>query len=1752
MQLRYLKNLHPSFDGMQKVTAIAWSLNHQRLAVAGVDKIIHLYDEFGEKQDRFSTKPAEKENKVYVVKAIEFSPDSTRLAIAQSDNIIFVYKLGPEWKDKKSICNKFPQQSSVTCMCWPSKHPHDLVFGLAEGRVKVGQIKSNRAATLYQTDSFVVSVCEGPDGNSILSGHLDGSVYRFSFETENSAPIQTKFCKIAGCSITALAWGVRVVAAGNDQIVRFFTPEGREHQAIDYTSRSVKEFTCARFNPSGESCVLGNFNKFFVYAWNARNKEWLEVCEKEVQNMYTISSMCWRPDGSRLVIGSLCGSVDMFDACIRRARYKGQFEFTYIALSQVIVKNLTSGARIVLKSSVGFEIAKINIYQQRYLVAHTVESLMLGDMHTCRLSEIPWHHTNKKDEKFNFENPNVCMIFKAGEMSLVEYGQNEILGCARTEHTSAHLISVRIFQAVEDNRDVRVIAHLLDVQTIRVSDLTTGQTLAVISYDTKIDWLELNAHATKLLFRDKRRQLHLYDIQTQSRVTLLNYCKYVQWVPDSDVVVAQNRGQLCVWYSINAPDRVNLHDIKGDVEEIERSTGRTIVIVDEGVNTVEYELDEALINFGSCLERKQYGKAVSILEELPLTPETEAMWRSLAEVCMQDLAALPVAERCYAILGDVAKSRFIHKINKIVLKTDGPPPPIIDAKLAMMQKQFGRAEAILLDIGDLEGAMHMYQELHKYDEAIRLAEKKNHPNVLNLKGSYLQWLLSTQQEEKAGELQEREGNYQKAIELYLRGGMATKAAGLVNRYNANYSQELLLKIAASLATCGMHDRAGELFERMGLVQQAMDAYKKGHGYRQAVELAKAQQPGAVVQLEELWGDWLVSQKQMDAAINHYIEAGCSLKAIDAAISARQWHKAEQLLESITNDPNVSLPYYEKLAQHYAGSRQLEAAERSYVKAGKPQKAVQVYIEYALYEKAHRLAKQMMSNGDRCDLYVSLAQKLEAQSKFSEAEQLYVMVNEYDQAIHMYKKREDYEQMIRLVAKYRKELLNETYKHIAEQYEMKGNLKKAEHYFIEAGMWTQAMSMYRQLDKWEEAQRVAKIHGGKAAFEKVVMAQARETFQESGVEAGTQFLAKHGLTEKAIDYALEHGNFTHAFELAQRSCPQKITEIHYKKAIVYEDNGQFKLAEDDFVKGAKPREAVEMYMHQLDWTNALRVAEQYDQAFISEVQIAQAKDCIEHKNYQQAEQLFIQARKPEMAVQLYTSKGMNNEAMRVCKKHCPHMLSDLMDNVHDTHNFDKGGRPGGSNLIDGSLEDILDSARIFEETGAYSRAIDAYLSVNESMTSNEDQLEEIWENAVRLAMRHSPVERYPEVVTQVAQRLTHISRFEAAAELYESVDGCQREAILCYISAQAWDKAKMVAKTQMPDMLPTVEERYRQSLVASGDGEELVRSGDVSVALDMYARQGDWKSCLDLAEQSAPNLLGHYVIQAAKIQSQHQEINEACQLLVRYGPPKDAANFPLYKLLCHDMVQDYKPDCCALLYQFLRKLLSNVGETVPAAPGLFDKSITINKEFYNNLLVSHYLNIKEHLRAKQSSKNMQANVSVSMLRYCTELPVDRAFYEAGCECKGAGMVSMAFFFLNRYLDIVDAIDDQQEIDNTDFLDTDIPSPYETELPEKQCKPPEKIEEIRDWVLGWSVDPNVQQKMETRPCNKCHQPIYIATLKCQHCNSCYDPCIITGFPVLRPDRVECTGCHVAANRDDWNTYLMQFKTCPWCHIAQNPVY
>ena len=59
--------------------------------------------------------------------------------------------------------------------------------------------------------------------------------------------------------------------------------------------------------------------------------------------------------------------------------------------------------------------------------------MIISELKTGKTSEILWQGSG--NEKFDFSNPNVCMISNAGELLLVEYGNNDILGTCRTEYT---------------------------------------------------------------------------------------------------------------------------------------------------------------------------------------------------------------------------------------------------------------------------------------------------------------------------------------------------------------------------------------------------------------------------------------------------------------------------------------------------------------------------------------------------------------------------------------------------------------------------------------------------------------------------------------------------------------------------------------------------------------------------------------------------------------------------------------------------------------------------------------------------------------------------------------------------------------------------------------------------------------------------------------------------------------------------------------------------------------------------------------------------------------------------------------------------------------------------------------------------------------------------------------------------------------------------------------------------------------------
>ena len=1693
-----------------------------------------MFDEDGNRKDKFPTKPCDKGPKNYIVRAMAFSPNSDKLAIAQTDNMVFVYKLGTEWGEKKSICNKFQHSSPVTCLVWPEKRPNEIYYGLAEGKVKVGQMKTHKPVSLYESTSYVTAMSISPSGASIASCHADGSIYTYWFDNPDRG---ARMIVRHNCAPFAMTWAGSIVVAGCDNQVVFYDEDGGEESVFDYgKERTCKEFTCAISNPTGDAVVLGNFDSFYVYNRNIDTLMWEEKSITRVENMYSVTAMDWKSDGGRVALGSVRGIVDLYDVCVRKSVYKGGFEMTYVSHSQVIVRKVDTNARIVVRSNYGLEIVRTNIYKSRYVVATTNETLLVGDIESLRMSEVQWHGNGK--EKFIFENPAACIIFYAGEVSIVEYGFNEILGAVRTSYTSSHVLSLRINErpprpshgnadGYRNPVENKKVAFLLDAQTVCIKDLTTQSSVSVF-HDAKVDWLELNTRADLLLFRDKRRHLHLYAIENQTRTQLLNFCTYVQWVPNSDVVVAQNRSSLCVWYNISAPDQVTLHSIKGDVEDIERGEGRTEVIVDEGMTQAVYPLDESLIEFGGAMEDRDLFRAMEILEHLEITPESEAMWKQLGTTALE-IGDLAIAQRCEIATGDVATSKYLGDILDAKMRAEmqthgmrGEDHYLVRSKMALLVKDLKGAEEELLSQGKVQECIDMYQSLLKDESAIRVAEENRHPNAMDMRQSHFQRLLDSNQELQAAMLKEKESDHLQAINLYLKAGAPGKAAKVVIENDLRQPVPLIESIASALTRAGIHDKAGEFYERLDELQRALDSYIRGNAYRRAVELARRSFPGRVVELQEQWGDYLVSQKQVDMAINHYIEAKVSKKAIEAALNARQYPRALQLIDAI--DSETSRPYYRQLAKHYETSGQYDLAERCYVSGDQAHLAVEMHTTLGNWEVAYKLATSYMSEGEVGLLYINQAQRLESQGKLREAEKLYLTVKERDLAINMYKKNRRYDDMIRLVTEFRPDLLKDTHQFLAQNLEVEGALKEAEHHYVEAQEWHSAVNMYRSSEMWDDAIRVAKFYGGINACKRVTIA----LLTALGIPDGSKYLLKHGLVDAAIEHAAESGAFDMAFDLANTNNPKKLPEIHLKHALFLEDDERFAEAEEAFVKANKPREAIDMYVHQQDWTSACRVAETFDPTSVADVYIAHAKAKIEGGDYKAAEELLLTVSRPDLALMAYQDADNWQDAQRVAQLHLPHKVAEV------TKAYQAAQARGGKGS---SRSDFISTGRAYEKSKNWTQAIETYMAATKARIESPAELEDIWGRAVEVARNNVP-NRYVEITLEVSRRLVEIKREETAADILFEI-GRHDEAIGVCLNGGKFDKAKSLAQGNV-SLQRRVDDAYQNHLVSANNHTELLAGGRTDVALDVLAKRSDWERLWEVVatEQPPQSEIAKYALMNAEelIDAKGTHLDEAAKLLQAQPGPATEAAMPVYRRLVRCLMMRSKDaenapgvDHAGAVAA-LREVLYRLGSR--------------KQEVEELLMATHYQHM--YFQAKQLGlPDVAAKCAITLLKYPSIIPHDKAFFQAGEACKELGITNLAFVLLNRYIDLTEAIDtgDATFMDSSDYHEADaiplnapIPSSHYLALEDDR-------EDVRTWVLSIITDSSIDQRIPPR--DQSRGTLYEAFFSVDR-----PTCIVTGYPVYPADMLEVNNS--VANRKDWNAMVSKTRSCPWTGQDQNPLY
>ncbi|OMJ93989.1 hypothetical protein SteCoe_2903 [Stentor coeruleus] len=394
---------------------------------------------------------------------------------------------------------------------------------------------------------------------------------------------------------------------------------------------------------------------------------------------------------------------------------------------------------------------------------------------------------------------------------------------------------------------------------------------------------------------------------------------------------------------------------------------------------------------------------------------------------------------------------------------------------------------------------------------------------------------------------------------------------------------------------------------------------------------------------------------------------------------------------------------------------------------------------------------------------------------------------------------------------------------------------------------------------------------------------------------------------------------------------------------------------------------------------------------------------------------------------------------------------------------------------------------------------------------------------------------------VGKRLLAIKRYDTAADMYSGI-GHYEEAARCFIIAEDFDKARDIVKsiqhTEIANKLRVLVENEQTKLLQQRGNIKGMSKVDKNKAINMIVEEGNWIKALDMAKKAGT--LSEILLKYTMKLTEEGNFEQAVKMFSLYGSPTEPSFMSIYKTLCVEVLAE----CKDLEIYDARIMMKNLIE------GIYEKKSKIYKEFERYYTILQLLFLKSLCKGKRLT-TLYAKISISLLRYTNEHFMKLVSHVN----KKVGLIWL-LFFLNRYLDLADAIEDPEGGvaalgDTADFEGTDIPV-YDIPLPENNFTSENEREKLKDWVLQVSQDRKVEQNFSFCGCENCGSQMYVASLKCFNCNNGYEPCLITGYPVFRKTQVTCSNCYKLANKEDWNQFLAANSACPWCSSIQSQEY
>jgi hypothetical protein len=194
------------------------------------------------------------------------------VSMARTDTLLATSQSAQSW---------YSMQAAVVKVQWRTGMDTEILFGLADGSLQIGRVAQNKSLELYKhkQGAAVVSMCCIPPSNGssaspgVVVGHVDGSISRFILDASTDVPAGVSTICRHSCPPYALACNRdALLAGGTDLKVTSYTIQGRVTKSIDLAASKpeLQDLTCAAVPSAGDSAVVGAFNAFLLFDFNAR------------------------------------------------------------------------------------------------------------------------------------------------------------------------------------------------------------------------------------------------------------------------------------------------------------------------------------------------------------------------------------------------------------------------------------------------------------------------------------------------------------------------------------------------------------------------------------------------------------------------------------------------------------------------------------------------------------------------------------------------------------------------------------------------------------------------------------------------------------------------------------------------------------------------------------------------------------------------------------------------------------------------------------------------------------------------------------------------------------------------------------------------------------------------------------------------------------------------------------------------------------------------------------------------------------------------------------------------------------------------------------------------------------------------------------------------------------------------------------------------------------------------------------------